>query len=130
MRRRWRQPPKQSLSCELRVAISLVRLQGEPALAGVAEVYGKFSEGFDTADTCVPPGDTGVVLILRKERWERKQAAGADPMEGAGTATPSAGTIAEHGNCAARQRRLKGDALMQRSHTVRRTRTRKQRGGR
>jgi len=82
MRRRWRQPPKQSLSCELRVAISLVRLQGEPALAGVAEVYGKFSEGFDTADTGPPPGDTGVVLILCKERWETKASCWADPMEG------------------------------------------------
>ncbi|MGQ0584007.1 MAG: ATP-binding protein [Reyranella sp.] len=41
---------QQSLSYELRLAISQVQLLGKPALPGLAEVYGKFSEGFDTVD--------------------------------------------------------------------------------
>ena len=39
-----------SLSYELRLAVSLAKLQGRPAMAELAETYGKFSEGFDTVD--------------------------------------------------------------------------------
>jgi predicted ATPase/DNA-binding winged helix-turn-helix (wHTH) protein len=41
---------QQSLSYELHLATSLVRLLGRPALAELVEVYSKFSEGFDTID--------------------------------------------------------------------------------